>query len=57
MMRPKTKLMHLLLAAQCVRDIIDDEGTKTIPKLNALARIHVGITDLMQAIKAEQGIS
>jgi hypothetical protein len=45
------------LAAQCVRDIIDDEGTKTVPELNALARIHVGITDLMQAIKAEQGIS
>jgi hypothetical protein len=40
-----------------VREIIDDAGTRCQGDLNALARIHLGITDLMQRIKAEHGIT
>jgi hypothetical protein len=55
MMSPVEKLSSLLFAATCVREIIDDHGTKSVAELNALARIHPGITDLMQRIKAEHG--
>ena len=57
MMSPVVKLHHLLFAAACLRDIIDDDGAKSIAELNALARIHLGITDLMQRLKAEHGIA
>jgi hypothetical protein len=57
MMSPVVKLHHLLFAATCVRDIIDDDGTKSVVELNALARIHLGITDLMQRIKAGHGVT
>jgi hypothetical protein len=51
-MSPVEKLSNLLFAATCVREIIDDPGTQSQSELNALARIHLGITDLMQRIKA-----
>ena len=57
MMSPVEKLSNLLFAATCVREIIGDDGVKSDTDLNALARIHLGITDLMQRIKAEHGIT
>lgn len=55
-MSPVEKLSNLLFAATCVREIIDDDGTQSQSELNALARIHLGITDLMERIKAEHGM-
>lgn len=57
MMTPVEKLSHLLFAAACVRDVIDDDGAKSESELNALARIHLAITDLMRRIRAEHGIA
>ena len=57
MMSPVAKLSNLLFAATCVRGIIDDPGTQDQTDLNALARILLGITDLMWRIKAEHGIT
>ena len=55
MMTPVIKLHHLLFAATCVRDIVGDDDATSRAELNALARIHRGITDLMERIKAEAG--
>jgi hypothetical protein len=49
MMSPVEKLFNLLLVSTCIREIIDDAGTESQSELNTLARIHLGITDLMQA--------
>ena len=57
MMSPVAKLSNLLLAATCIREIVDTARTESQSELNALARIHLGITDLMQRIKAEQGLN
>jgi hypothetical protein len=50
------KLPNLLFAATCVREIIDNDGVNSDAELNELAGIHLGITDLMQRIKAEYEI-
>jgi hypothetical protein len=55
MMPSPVKLHHLLFAAACIRDIIDDDGATSAGALNVLARIHLGITDLMELIKTEHG--
>ena len=52
-MMPPVVKRHLLSAASCVRDIIGDDRTQAVAEINALARIHLGITDLMERIKAE----
>ena len=57
MMTPIAKLAHLLFAASCIRDVIDDDGTQSAAELNALARIHLAITDEMQRIKQEHGLT
>ena len=57
MMSPIAKRSNLLFDATCVRGVIDDPGTQDQTGLNALARIHLGITDLMRRIKAEHGIT
>jgi hypothetical protein len=51
-MSPVEKLSNPPFAATCIREIIDDDGTQSQSQLNALARIHLGITVLMQRIKA-----
>ena len=57
MMSLTAKVAHLLFAATCIRNGIDDDGTQSAPELNALARIHLAITDEMQRIKQEHGLT
>jgi hypothetical protein len=57
MMTPVGKLSHLLFAAACVRDILDEDGTKGGRVQRAGARVHLGITDLMRRIKTGHGIA
>jgi hypothetical protein len=54
-MMPPVVKRHHLSAASCVRDIIGDDRTQAVAEINALARIHLGITDLMARIRAEGG--
>jgi len=49
------KLAALLFAATCVREVID--ATRDHSQLNQLARIHLGITDFMDALKNHGGLS
>jgi len=49
------KLASLLFAATCVREVID--ATQDHGQLNQLARIHLGITDVMDALKKHAGLS
>jgi hypothetical protein len=48
-MTTRQKLALLLLAATCVRQVID--ATEDHGDLNHLAKIHLGITDLMNRLK------
>jgi hypothetical protein len=41
-MSPVEKLSNLLFAATCVREIVDDDGVRSVGELNVLARIHLG---------------
>jgi hypothetical protein len=53
-MTTRQKLALLLLAATCVRQLID--ATKDHGDLNHLAKIHLGITDQMNRLRnREQG--
>jgi hypothetical protein len=47
------QLHSLLFAATYVREIIDDPKTTSAQDLNALARIHIGITDYMRRLEGE----
>ena len=47
-------LTALLFAATCIRHVID--ATDDPPQLNQLARLHLGITDAMDALKNREGL-